>query len=193
MYAFSKVLVVLSVALSVAASPSHSARSPHNHRDLAARIASPEPAPEAPVFEERDGVTVPRRSRKQRDETASTELSTRDGALTELLNKILNGDGTFYATGLGACGVTNNDGDMIAAASHALFDSFPGADPKNTNKNPICHRGVNVNYKGKNVKVKITDRCEACEYGSLDFSPSAFNKLSDPSAGRIKGISWKFD
>ena len=33
--------------------------------------------------------------------------------------------GTFYATGLGACGITNNDGQRIAAVSHLLFDVFP--------------------------------------------------------------------
>ena len=32
---------------------------------------------------------------------------------------------TFYATGLGACGITNTDSDFIAAASHELFDTFP--------------------------------------------------------------------
>ena len=48
--------------------------------------------------------------------------------------------GTFYATGLGACGITNNDGDHIAAASHVLFDSFPGYKGGNPNANPICGR-----------------------------------------------------
>jgi len=33
--------------------------------------------------------------------------------------------GTFYSTGLGACGITNNDGQDIAAVSHLFFDSFP--------------------------------------------------------------------
>lgn len=33
--------------------------------------------------------------------------------------------GTYYSTGLGACGITNNDGQRIAAVSHLLFDSYP--------------------------------------------------------------------
>ena len=33
--------------------------------------------------------------------------------------------GTFYATGLGACGITNNDGQDIAAVSHQFFDTYP--------------------------------------------------------------------
>lgn len=32
---------------------------------------------------------------------------------------------TFYATGLGACGITNNDGEFIAAVSEDLFDNYP--------------------------------------------------------------------
>lgn len=36
-----------------------------------------------------------------------------------------SGDGTFYDTGLGACGITNNDNDFIAAIGHGGFDSFP--------------------------------------------------------------------
>jgi hypothetical protein len=33
--------------------------------------------------------------------------------------------GTFYGTGLGACGITNNDNQHIAAVSHLLFDTYP--------------------------------------------------------------------
>lgn len=36
-----------------------------------------------------------------------------------------SGDGTFYGTGLGSCGITNKDTDYIAAVSHILYDSFP--------------------------------------------------------------------
>jgi hypothetical protein len=40
-----------------------------------------------------------------------------------------------YGTGLGACGIVSTDTSMIAAASHLLFDSFPGATA-NPNENP---------------------------------------------------------
>lgn len=32
---------------------------------------------------------------------------------------------TFYKPGLGACGKTNHDNDLIVAASHSVFDTFP--------------------------------------------------------------------
>lgn len=37
------------------------------------------------------------------------------------------GDGTFYETGLGACGITNVDSDFIAAVGYQFFDNYPGA------------------------------------------------------------------
>jgi len=33
--------------------------------------------------------------------------------------------GTFYAPGLGSCGIQNTDADMIVAVSYLLFDTYP--------------------------------------------------------------------
>ncbi|EKM53490.1 uncharacterized protein PHACADRAFT_211183 [Phanerochaete carnosa HHB-10118-sp] len=104
-----------------------------------------------------------------------------------------SGDGTYYATGLGACGIYNVDTDYIAAASHILYDSFPGYAGGNPNDNPICGRKVTAHYNGESVTVAITDRCEACAEWDLDFSPSAFSQLADQSVGRIHGVTWTFD
>jgi len=101
------------------------------------------------------------------------------------------GQGTFYGTGLGACGITNNDSQDIAAVSHLFYDSYPGYDGSNPNKNPLCGKTAKVTYKGKTVTVQLTDRCGSCAYGDLDFSPHAFNQLADPAEGRISGISWQ--
>lgn len=100
------------------------------------------------------------------------------------------GQGTFYSTGLGACGITNTDTDYIAAASHLLFDNFPNYLGDNPNKNPMCGRKVIATYKGKSVTVTLTDRCAACAVTDLDFSPSAFKQLADFSLGRISGMTW---
>lgn len=32
---------------------------------------------------------------------------------------------TFYDVGLGACGHTDSDSELVAAVSHTLFDQFP--------------------------------------------------------------------
>lgn len=103
-----------------------------------------------------------------------------------------SGDGTFFAPGLGACGITNSGTDMIAAISHQVFDGYPGATA-NPNDNPICGKKVTAHYQGKSVTVTITDRCAGC-LGStdLDFAPSAFDVLADADLGRI-GITWDWD
>lgn len=99
------------------------------------------------------------------------------------------GDGTYYATGLGACGIVNVDTDYIIALSHSLFDQYtPNGNP---NRNTLCGKKINAHYQGKTVQVTVTDRCEACAYNDLDFSPSAFDQLADQSLGRIK-ISWEW-
>jgi len=103
------------------------------------------------------------------------------------------GQGTFYATGLGACGIVNTDADHIAAVSHLLFDNFPGYDGANPNNNPMCGRKVTAHYQGKTVTVALTDRCTGCALTDLDFSPSAFNTLADPSVGRISGMTWTWN
>lgn len=100
------------------------------------------------------------------------------------------GQGTYYGTGLGACGITNNDGQHIAAVSHLLFDTYPGYDGANPNQNPVCGQKVTATYQGKSVDVTITDRCVGCAITDLDFSPSAFSEIADQSLGRISGMKW---
>jgi hypothetical protein len=103
------------------------------------------------------------------------------------------GEGTYYATGLTACGVTNNDNEHIAAVSHLLFDNYPGYDGGDPNSNPICGKKVTATYQGKSVQVIVTDRCTACKLTDLDFSPAAFSVIADQSVGRIFGMEWKWD
>lgn len=99
------------------------------------------------------------------------------------------GEGTYYDTGLGACGIVNVDTDYIVALSHSLFDQYtPNGNP---NRNTLCGKKINAHYQGKTVQVTVTDRCEACAYNDLDFSPSAFKLIADQSLGRIK-ISWEW-
>ena len=88
-------------------------------------------------------------------------------------------------TGLGACGWTNNDSDLIVAISESLFQTFGSQ----SNGNPVCGRYINVERGSKTVKVKVTDACPGCDMHSLDLSPAAFNKLADPAEGRVT-IKW---
>ncbi|KAJ3992034.1 RlpA-like double-psi beta-barrel-protein domain-containing protein-containing protein [Lentinula boryana] len=95
-----------------------------------------------------------------------------------------SGDGTWYETGLGACGITNTDGDAIVAAAWQTFDEYP---------NPICNKQVTMYYGGKSVTATITDRCAGCAGAAdLDMSPSLFDTLvGDPGIGRVS-ITWHY-
>jgi len=106
---------------------------------------------------------------------------------------VQTGQGTYYGTGLGACGITNNDNQPIVAVSQLLFDNYPGYKGANPNNNPICGKKLTATYQGKSVTVTVTDRCVACKLHDLDFSPDAFSKLADQAIGRISDVRWTWD
>jgi len=99
-----------------------------------------------------------------------------------------SGDGTYYEIGLGACGVTNTDSQLVAAMPWEMFDSYtPNGNP---NKNPNCFKNATVHYTNdagvtKSVVVQFMDRCAGCKYGDIDLSPAAFQCLAPLSLGRI--------
>lgn len=99
------------------------------------------------------------------------------------------GDATFFYTGLGACGKTNKNSELVFALPAKMFDPSPGGNP---NKNPNCGRRAKVTFGNKSVTVKCVDRCAGCKPGDIDLSPAAFDKLADRKRGRIKKVKWEF-
>ena len=97
-----------------------------------------------------------------------------------------SGDGTFYNTGLGACGIESNDSQFVVAVGYELYDSVNTANPNN---NPLCGRKITVFRGLKSVQVTVVDKCPGCSYYSLDLSPAAFDVLGNPDEGRIP-ITW---
>ncbi|KAI0687405.1 plant expansin [Cytidiella melzeri] len=104
-----------------------------------------------------------------------------------------SGDGTFYETGLTACGVVNTDDQYIVAVSQYLYDSFPGYVGGNPNANPICGKSLTAHYEGRAVTVTVTDRCTGCAEFDLDFSMAAFQQLASLDVGRLQGVTWSFN
>ncbi|GFP54323.1 allergen Asp f 7 homolog [Trichoderma asperellum] len=89
------------------------------------------------------------------------------------------GDITWYNTGLGACGQTNNDGQLVAAVSHSLYD-----------REHPCGRKIRINYQGRSLVVTVVDRCQACAEDDVDLSPTAFENVIGPlGIGRVTA-SW---
>lgn len=100
-----------------------------------------------------------------------------------------SGEGTFYSTGLGACGETSQDTDYIVAVSHILYEN--NQVNGNSNDNALCGKKIKASYEGKSVEVTVVDSCEGCAENDLDFSPSAFSEIADQSLGRID-ITWEW-
>ncbi|KAF5011636.1 hypothetical protein FDECE_2259 [Fusarium decemcellulare] len=97
------------------------------------------------------------------------------------LAKRNSGELTFYNPGLGACGGTNGDGDIVVAMSAALFDA----------QKP-CGRKIKVHGDAGTAVVTVVDRCEGCATNDLDLSPAAFTKaVGDLGLGRVTG-SWEW-
>ncbi|KAK9687746.1 hypothetical protein K7432_014666 [Basidiobolus ranarum] len=94
------------------------------------------------------------------------------------------GEGTYYAPGLGACEITNGSNDMIAALNAPQYGNAPRGSLS-------CFKCATVTGPKGSVKVKIVDKCPSCKHGDLDLSPAAFNKVADEAAGRVS-ISWSF-
>lgn len=120
---------------------------------------------------------------------ASPASSSASSSAASPTGSVFSGQGTYYSTGLGACGITNVDTDYIVAISHELYDQYtPDGNP---NKNTLCGKKIQASYEGKSVEVTVVDRCEGCQYYDLDFSPSAFQSIADESLGRID-ITWQW-
>jgi hypothetical protein len=102
------------------------------------------------------------------------------------------GEGTFFDTGLGACGITNVDTDFICAISKLRFDTFPGYDGVNPNTNPVCNQKIQLSYQGNSVTLTIVDRCTGCGKNDVDMTPTAFSHLAPLTVGRLKDVTWSF-
>ena len=76
------------------------------------------------------------------------------------------GSTTWFYPGLGACGETNNDNDLVAAVSAELFDA----------QHP-CNSEIRISNQGRSTVVRVVDRCTACAYNDIDLSPVAFKAV----------------
>ena len=103
------------------------------------------------------------------------------------------GDGTFYAVGLGACGVAARDDQLVVAVAAAVYDALGAGTPAqhNPNLNAVCGRRIRARRRGRAraVEVAVVDRCTGCAPGDLDFSPAAFAAVGEAGEGRVP-IEW---
>lgn len=103
-----------------------------------------------------------------------------------------SGDFTYYAPGLGACGVTNSDADHIVAISEQIFDLYtPNGNPNN---NPLCGRTVTlIGLDGTSYTATVEDRCTGCKPEDLDMPEPFFNLVTSNGNGRVHDMQWHWD
>ncbi|TDL17209.1 hypothetical protein BD410DRAFT_579193 [Rickenella mellea] len=92
-----------------------------------------------------------------------------------------SGRGTWYDTGLGACGKWNNSWEMVVAISHLRW-----------NGGGNCGQYMQINWGGKSQYAKVVDECMGCADGDLDMSASLFSHFASQSKGVLNGVSWHF-
>jgi hypothetical protein len=105
---------------------------------------------------------------------------------------------TYYATGLGACGITNTDTDYIAAVSHLMFDTWPGWNGANPNNNPICGKKIRANcecprarqhwrrltpMRARRQRQRRDDHCHRPLHGLRDHRPRLLPERVLPARG----------
>ncbi|KAL8954839.1 MAG: hypothetical protein Q9193_007057 [Seirophora villosa] len=96
------------------------------------------------------------------------------------------GDITFYDTGLGACGWTNDGtAENVFALAHEMMGS-------QSNGNPFCGRQAEVSLDGKTVIGKLVDKCGGCKGQDIDLSHAMFQALANEDSGRISNVKWHF-
>ncbi|CEP09737.1 hypothetical protein [Parasitella parasitica] len=92
----------------------------------------------------------------------------------------MSGGATFYSVGLGSCGYSNSNEEMVAALSASLMGGANSA---------LCGKSITVKSSSGSVTLKVVDSCPGCSEGDVDMSEAAFKKIGDPAQGRIP-ITW---
>ncbi|CAN3355997.1 hypothetical protein DICA3_D23442 [Diutina catenulata] len=95
---------------------------------------------------------------------------------------------TWYDGGVGACGrdLDANSQDFVAISAAKWADMYQGSNP---NEAWMCNnRYIIVNYNGKQLRVKVEDKCPGCGYDDLDLSKHAFQQLADLGVGELLNV-----
>jgi hypothetical protein len=99
------------------------------------------------------------------------------------------GELTYYAPALGACGIDSKNGDNIVAVSHLLFDAV--SKSSNPNQNPLCGKMIRAKRSTGSVDLKVVDRCTGCQPRDLDITEKTFAELANVDQGRVN-VEWSW-
>jgi hypothetical protein len=118
------------------------------------QVQPPPPPPQPSVQTPETPSPPPAQSTPPAPAPTSPSSGGPDGSCT--ISSPCSGDMTFYDTGLGSCGDTD-DGTVedIVALAHGIMGPL-------SNTNPLCGKTITVSYGGKTVKATVKDKCMGC-------------------------------
>ncbi|KAI7862459.1 RlpA-like double-psi beta-barrel-protein domain-containing protein-containing protein [Spinellus fusiger] len=90
-----------------------------------------------------------------------------------------SGSGTFYEVGLGSCGESNTDSQLVVALSSILMEES------------YCGKKIKATSGHHSVTATVVDNCPGCDVYDIDLSPAAFEKLASLDVGRLS-LQWSF-
>ncbi|KKZ65053.1 hypothetical protein EMCG_01293 [[Emmonsia] crescens] len=97
------------------------------------------------------------------------------------------GELTYYAPGLGACGIESAPSEAVCAVSQYLYDAV--STGPNPNTNPLCGKRLRLRKGGRSVDVTVVDRCVGCQPNDIDVTLSVFTQLALEEQGRVD-VQW---
>ncbi|KAJ1653252.1 hypothetical protein IWQ61_006587 [Dispira simplex] len=133
------------------------------------------PQPFAPEI-----VSPPADSPEFKEDMTLAPLSTGNG-------KTYRGDITYFKAGMGACGVSFTDDELVAAIHVTFF-----TNESNPNEDIICGKRIKImSDEKKSVIVTIRDKLPAGKEGDIDLTEEAFTRLYPKEVGRFVA-TWEF-
>ena len=146
-------------------------------------VAAPQPQPQAVAPQPAAPAPAPVAQTKSKENVGTGSGGTGNCGQ---VGQPCSGEITFYDTGLGACGTTDDGrNENVFALAHGMMGT-------QSNGNPFCGRRAEVTLDGKTVVGKLVDKCMGCTGQDIDLSHKMFQALADEGRGRVSGVSWKF-
>ncbi|KAH7909920.1 plant expansin [Hygrophoropsis aurantiaca] len=111
----------------------------------------------------------------------ATDISARAEGAVQMFKRYSDARMTYFADGLGACGITNTADQYVGAFLLRQYGT-----------GGYCLDMITISYGGKTAQAQIVDRCPGCpEYG-LDLSEGLFEYFAPITTGVIYG-DWSFN
>lgn len=120
---------------------------------------------------------------QQAQDTTTTTPPT-DPTTFSVERRSKTGKMTHYTPGMGSCGKTHTENDLVVAISQGMYGTAA-----NPNASPMCAKSASIKCGAKTVVAAVVDKCMSCGNGDIDVSPAVFKQCGALSAGVIT-VTW---